>query len=273
LSLFFLDLKFFLREAQYYIYVFIYLFFIMKKQLLAALLGVSMVFSGNVSFAAEDAMMMKHEMNIVDVTDGAEIRGITTSQDAAGYAHASYNEEDGYVLHAKFSGLTDPQGDDFYEGWVVRQNPFAFWSTGKLEKGDDGSYINDITSSIDYSEYDFYVLTLEPNDGDDAPADHILEGDVVSGKMMKHDDAMMMKKVLTPKQKSLRKAIKERIEKIDTLKIDLDVIAERIEAFKARIDEKNYSTVRKARVLEILDALHDVIIEMKSMSGESMMEK
>jgi len=39
--------------------------------------------------------------------------------------------------------------------------------------------MNNFTSDIDYSSYDFYVLTLEPNDGDPAPADHIVEGAVM----------------------------------------------------------------------------------------------
>ncbi len=38
------------------------------------------------------------------------------------------------------------------------------------------TYINIFTSSTDYSDHDFYVLTLEPDDGNTAPDEHILEG-------------------------------------------------------------------------------------------------
>ncbi len=125
---------------------------------------------------AEDAMMDKGMMNyenLENVTDGKHIRGIVTPDSAMGYAHMTMEDEK-FVIHAAFSGLAAPQGDDFYEGWVVQRSPFAFISTGKLEMK-DGKYINHFVSDIDYSSYDFYVLTLEPNDGNDAPADHIFE--------------------------------------------------------------------------------------------------
>ncbi len=270
----------------------------MKKQIISSVALAAIVMSSNSAFAAEEAMMksddtmmMQHDMNIVDVTDGKEIRGITTSPDAAGYAFASYSDGE-YSLHGKFSGLTDPIGDDFYEGWVVRQSPFAFWSTGKLIKKEDGNYHNSITSSRDYSDYDFYVLTLEPNDGDAAPADHILEGDVMSammmkdgesmmkkedGMMMEKHDAMMMKKELTPAQKAIRTGIKGKLAKVDTSKINLEKVLEKISNVRENIDERGFSDEKKEKYLELLDALEDVLIEILTMKSEmmddAMMEK
>jgi hypothetical protein len=58
---------------------------------------------------------------------------------------------------------------------VVQKEPFKFISTGKIEQT-QGMQVNTFSSSTDYSNYDLYVLTLEPDDGDPAPADHILEG-------------------------------------------------------------------------------------------------
>jgi len=264
----------------------------MKKVISFMVISVLMLWS--VGAMTVKSSIDEYELNIVDVTNGAEVRGITTAADAAWYATASY-EEGKYMLMAEFQGLTDPEWDDFYEGWVVRKNPFAFWSTGKLWKQSNGNYVNIIQSDVDYSDYDFYVLTLEPNDGDSAPADHILEGDVVMAKMMhdntmmKQDDAMMkdammdkpdmmksgvmMKKELTPKQKALRKAVKERVQRIDSKKLDLDVISERIDAFLSDIDNKGLSSVKKARIIEVLEALQDVIMEMKMMNDTMMMEK
>ncbi len=115
---------------------------------------------------------------IVDVTNGLKIRWVVTPADASGFAKAAYTKQDGYQLHAVLDKLDDPKIDDFYEGWVVRKSPFAFISTGKLTKESDGKWHNKYASDIDYTDYDFYVLTLEPNDGNDAPADHIVEGDV-----------------------------------------------------------------------------------------------
>ncbi len=93
---------------------------------------------------------------------------------ASGVAKASF--EDGtYKLLASFSDLPPLEKDYFYEGWVVRKNPFDFISTGAA-KNMGGIYNNLYQSDQNLTDYDFYVLTLEPDDGDPAPAAHIVEG-------------------------------------------------------------------------------------------------
>jgi hypothetical protein len=106
----------------------------------------------------------------------ADVSGGNSSGTAkAGFIDESYN------LYATFNDLPTPGENFFYEGWVVRKSPFAFISTGELNNN-DGVYSNTYSSGTDYSEYDFYVLTLEPTDDgengkpDPAPAAHILEG-------------------------------------------------------------------------------------------------
>ena len=126
------------------------------------------------------------ENHLKDVTNGA-VRGVSTTAETGGFAKTWYNE-DGFGLHAGFENLADPIADDFYEGWLVRQNPFDFISTWELVKKEDGYYHDHFESSSDYSDYSFYVLTLEPNDGNPAPAEHIFEGDVLVGDMMKKMD-------------------------------------------------------------------------------------
>ncbi|MBD3330915.1 hypothetical protein GF354_05305 [Candidatus Peregrinibacteria bacterium] len=93
---------------------------------------------------------------------------------AEGQAGAQYTKA-GYSLYARFSGLPHPEEGYFYEGWVVRQDPLSVLSTGKAERN-LGDYINSYFSNDDLLDHDFYVLTLEPDDGDPAPAEHILEG-------------------------------------------------------------------------------------------------
>lgn len=90
-----------------------------------------------------------------------------------------------YQMLAEFDALPDPEefGEGyFYEGWVVRAEPFAFISTGEVELDDEFNGVNLYTSSTDYTEYARYVLTIEPDDGDPAPADHVLEADFVMVK-------------------------------------------------------------------------------------------
>lgn len=115
------------------------------------------------------------QTNLFDVTDGLDVRGINTGDNASGVASAVFDGQ--YKLVATFDNLPDPVGTDFYEGWVVRKGNFNVISTGKLER-DNGVYVNNFTDSRDLLDHNFYVLTLEPDDGDPAPADHIVEGDI-----------------------------------------------------------------------------------------------
>lgn len=108
-----------------------------------------------------------------DVTMAKDVLGINTKGEANGIAKASFNDK--YELSVTVKDVPDPKNDDFYEGWVVRKSPFKFISTGKLTKSGD-KYINEYSSDKDLTAYDMYVLTIEPNDGDPAPAEHVVEG-------------------------------------------------------------------------------------------------
>lgn len=92
---------------------------------------------------------------------------------ATGTAGAYF--EEGYTMFAEFKDLPHPEEGFFYEGWVVRQDPLSVISTGEATRS-LGDYSNTFTSEIDLTDHDFYVLTLEPDDGNPDPADHILEG-------------------------------------------------------------------------------------------------
>jgi len=97
---------------------------------------------------------------------------------SSGEATALFSEG-GYSLEAIFSNnLPEPEEGYFYEGWVVRRGiGLSVISTGAAYKDEDvGIYRNDYTDERDLTDHDFYVLTLEPDDGDPAPAEHILEG-------------------------------------------------------------------------------------------------
>ena len=118
-----------------------------------------------------------HEEGIV-IGDDFNIRGIVSDVsggEATGDVKARF-AKNAYMLIATFEGLTDPEGTDFYEGWVVRRGDDTnVVSTGKVKEEEIG-YVNVFISPNDLSDHDFYVLTLEPDDGDPEPAKHILEG-------------------------------------------------------------------------------------------------
>jgi len=98
-----------------------------------------------------------------------------TGGEALGVATAVYKNNK-YTLEVAFSNLPEPNGTDFYEGWIVRKGiGFDVISTGPLMI-ENGIYVNIFTSPENLTDHAFYVLTLEPDDGDPAPAEHILEG-------------------------------------------------------------------------------------------------
>jgi len=109
-----------------------------------------------------------------DVTGGKEIDGLKFDPSISGVAKAIFSDR-GYILTASFEGLPEPVDDGFYEGWIVRKSPFKVLSTGEA-KNIRGVYINSYTSSEDMLDFKTYVLTLEKDDGNPAPASHVLEG-------------------------------------------------------------------------------------------------
>ena len=121
---------------------------------------------------SERQMMMSEDMtymyrgNLKDVSGG----------DATGLAQATF-ENGEYRLLATFENLPALNQDFFYEGWVVRKAPFHFVSTGRVDRI-NGVFTNVYGSKEDLTDHSSYVLTLEPNDGDPAPAEHIVEGDM-----------------------------------------------------------------------------------------------
>jgi hypothetical protein len=115
-------------------------------------------------FLALPADSFMYQGELLDVADSG----------ASGFAEAGIIEST-YRLRATFNNLLDPQGTDFYEGWVVRRAPLDIISTRRVEKI-DANYVNVFASPTNLTDHDFYVLTIEPDDGDPAPADHVVEG-------------------------------------------------------------------------------------------------
>jgi hypothetical protein len=128
-----------------------------------------------------DAMGMTYDYEGVldDVTGGETVQGVNTGGTASGVARAVFADD--YSLYVTFDGLPDPEGTDFYEGWIVRKGlAFDVISTGKVEMI-DGQYVNLYMSGDDLTDHTFYVLTIEPDDGDPAPAGHVVEGTMGMG--------------------------------------------------------------------------------------------
>ena len=119
------------------------------------------------------AASFAYRAQLSDVTGGSLIRGLS-AQAPSGAVQANYSDGE-YQLFALFQNLAVPIGDDYYQGWLVRPEPFGFVSLGNLTYV-DGVFVQAYRSKQDLTPYTGYVVTLEANDANPAPADHILQG-------------------------------------------------------------------------------------------------
>lgn len=83
-----------------------------------------------------------------------------------------------YQLTGSFYDLPELEDGYFYEGWLIRnEGELSVVSTGALEDLGGGQFLDTFESEQDYTDHIQYVLTLEPDDGDPAPAEHVLEAE------------------------------------------------------------------------------------------------
>lgn len=100
-----------------------------------------------------------------------------TGGESFGLVYARY-ENGRFTLISKLGNLPALGDAYFYEGWLVRRGEqMSVVSTGRIVEHED-NFINVFESPVDLSDHAFYVVTLEPVDGDPAPAEHILEGTI-----------------------------------------------------------------------------------------------
>ncbi len=116
----------------------------------------------------------KIEIETQVTSDGAEQASLTqvTGGQASGTARRRYDDK--FYLKVIASGLPALEKGFFYEGWLVGED--GFFSTGRMAVFADGRAELYYTAQEDKSDFSSVVITLEPEDGDPAPADHVIEG-------------------------------------------------------------------------------------------------
>ena len=98
-----------------------------------------------------------------------------TGGDAYGIAHATL-QSGSFTFIAQMGNLPEPASEYYYEGWLVRrEGSLAVLSLGRIQKTEKGYALVYLTDT-DLSDHNFFVVTLESNDGNPAPGEHILEG-------------------------------------------------------------------------------------------------
>ena len=113
-------------------------------------------------------------MDLVEYENGL----ITNLKDVSGgksTGTASILRKQNILIHNVSTDLPIPNGNNFYEGWLVDQSTNKFFSTGIMDNNVDSGYVLSFMSD-DLSEgYNFVVITLETVK-DETPEKHILEG-------------------------------------------------------------------------------------------------
>jgi hypothetical protein len=84
-----------------------------------------------------------------------------------------YGVNDGETRVVADFNMADPEESYFYEGWLVCDG--VPYSTGALWNN-EGLWVNYFASSDLPEVCEKYVLTLEPDDNDPAPGEHLAEG-------------------------------------------------------------------------------------------------
>ncbi len=135
------------------------------------------------SIVLENTDDIDTEANVAQSTEDIEIssQAFEAALSAIGDSHAegaaTSDYVDGTFHHLVVATLPDPPEGYFYEGWLVRSRPFDFFSTGEfIQHVDDLKWYLVYESEDDRRDYNKVIVTLEPNDNDLAPAEHVLEG-------------------------------------------------------------------------------------------------
>lgn len=121
----------------------------------------------------------KNDLEISDIFSNAQKIGIVdvSGGNAKGEAWLAIKGE---KTHHRVIAHNLPQllNGDFYEGWLVKDAAAGdFFSTGAMIMEENSSkFTLNYQTEGDKSDYRLVVITLEPDDGDPAPAAHILEG-------------------------------------------------------------------------------------------------
>lgn len=99
--------------------------------------------------------------------------------EATGKATAEYSAEK-YLHTVSAHNLPALEEGFFYEGWLVRIEPLDVLSSGKMvPEGEEGGFALSLETPENLTDHTRVVITLEPDDGDPEPAEHVLEGTLV----------------------------------------------------------------------------------------------
>ncbi|MBT4121887.1 hypothetical protein HOE31_02975 [bacterium] len=126
-----------------------------------------------------DAMPEEFKANFEDdiLTDSdTEVASLVAVDSSESSGTAYRLVKDGKLYHRVVADLPDLMDNNKYEGWLVQKSPLKFFSTGVMEKIEDGKWFLEYQANNEYPTYLTIVITLETI-VDTTPEKHIIEGD------------------------------------------------------------------------------------------------
>ena len=159
----------------------------MNRERWVGLAVILLVIGGFLFLRNRNSLQLTDEMGSTDqlVSEFAEEMGVVLPDDvekatledisggsSKGLATRKFTE--GTFTHSVLAALPDPETGSWYEGWLVRENPFDVIYTGKLRQA-KGGWVLDFVSVEDLQDHQQVVVTLEKVE-DGKPESHILEG-------------------------------------------------------------------------------------------------
>lgn len=133
----------------------------------------------------EEGTVAVEQMIVTDVSDASFEQIPLKDSEGRGYTGIARRgiEKDLYthVVVAELPAIDTERY--FYEGWLVQPGVLTFFSTGEMFVREDGKWglvweVQERDQEVEVADFTRAVITLEPRDGDPAPAaDHVLEGD------------------------------------------------------------------------------------------------
>lgn len=133
-----------------------------------------------------EAIVVDSQSKLVSALDETEMKNASYDYSGAladvtegtSYGTTKAVFEDGiYQLYVSGGNLPELEEDMYFEAWVVnRDNALKAVSLGRVSVTDLGAFTFAYKSSTDLTEYSFFVLTSEWDDGNETAGLHVLEG-------------------------------------------------------------------------------------------------
>lgn len=170
-----------------------------------------------------------------------------------------FRYKEGFVdrMFIQLRNARDPQWEDraFYNAWVENKNTGEFIDLGPLSQTRHNFYQGELRRGTDdITGFNYFVISLEANDGNPAKGTHVYEGEIFDTTIEYVDDFIAAQQLA---KQPIIDIVQKRLWKISdkTRKI----IRENLFSLRQKTITSTQSNDYKLQVLFLLDAVEDAI--------------